>query len=414
MVKTFFIGFLTLWISVLYSQKHARDSVSPLKPIACDCKQAVNLTIGWNTKYGPTVDTKGYGAIQEIPVKEKLSKYYFETEHNSAWYLLKINAEGELVVDIKPQDPTNDYDFLLFKYTDSNFCRDFLLRKLIPVRSNISRVSEEDSGKTGLSSNAKVEYETRGKGFAYSKSIQVKKGEQYMLVLDNVYDSGKGHTIFFHILKDYNFSGKILDDDSVPIKADISITSRSGKVVAKTVSDKTTGEYNITVPLQIADHYTLLYSGENTFFDIYAITPLPKQKDTIRYKPAVLTKLKDSATYVLKNIHFYGDSAGVLPQSFPTLEGLYAFLTIHKNMTIRIEGHLNPALGYDKGPLYAQRLSEARAKTVYDYLVNRGIQKERLSRIGFNFRYPLYPHPTDPDQEEQNRRVEIRIISLGE
>ena len=208
-----------------------------------------------------------------------------------------------------------------------------------------------------------------------------------------------------------------MDDDSLPVAADISVTAKNGIVVAKTESDKTTGKYNITVPLQIAENYTLLYYGENTFFDIHVIKPLPKQKDTVNYKPVVLAKLKDSATYVLKNILFYGDSAGVLPQSLPTLEGLYAFLIIHKNMTIRIEGHLNPVSGggwYNKTPIEQQRLSEARARMVYDYLVTKGIGKERLSIIGFNSRYPLYPHPTDPDQAEQNRRVEIRVISMGE
>ena len=396
----------------MYSQNKAKNIAPKLKLIACDCKKAIKLTINVSTKYGPTVDTKGYGDIQEIPVHDKHSKYYFETEHNSAWYLLTINVDGELVFDIKPVRPTDDYDFLLFKYTDSTFCKNFMMRKLIPVRSNISRVSDEDSGNTGLSPTSKVEYETRGKGFSYSRSITVKKGEQYMLVLDNVYDSGKGHTIFFHTVKEINFSGKTIGDDSLPIAANISVLEKSGKVVAKTKSDKITGEYNFTIPLQIARKYTLMYYNDSSFFDIKTLLVGANQRDSINYKPVVLAKLKEDKAYKLKNILFYGDSSGILPESETTLEGLYDFLIIHNKMKICIEGHIHPSGGRSLN--WNQQLSERRAMAVYTYLVNRGIEKERLSTKGFGGTRPLFPGTASEFLARQNRRVEIRIISTGE
>ncbi len=412
MVKSFFSALFILYVSVLFAQNTKNDSAHPLKPIGCDCKKAVKITVGWNSKYGPTMDTKGFGDIEEIPVKDKHSKYYFEAEHNSAWYLLKMNADGELVFDIVPVDPKNDYDFLLFKYRDSGFCRNFLERKLIPVRSNISRVSDEDSGKTGLSIKAKVEYETRGKGFSYSKSIHVKKDEQYMLVLDNVNDSGRGHTILFHILKEFNISGKTLDDDSMPIAADVTITAKNGTVLAKTESDKTTGEYNLTVPLQMVTQYNLICNTQNSFFDINPFFTGLKQKDTIRYKPVILPKLIAGKKYKLKNILFEPGLAVPLEESYVTMGVLYTILTNHKNMTIIIEGHVNSP--GDSTSNVAWNLSVERAKTVYNYLISKGINRERLKTMGFGGRHPIYFNPKDWNEEEQNRRVEIRIISLGE
>lgn len=425
MLKTALAIFLVFCSSLLYAQNKANGGIPALKPIACDCKKAVNISIDWNTTYGPTVDTKGYGDIQEIPVRDKHSKYYFETEHNSAWYLIRPLHDGELVFDIIPENPSDDYDFLLFKYTDTNFCKDFIAKKLIPVRSNISRVTYIDSGRTGLSSTAKIEYETRGKGFAYSKSIQVTKGEKYMLILDNVYDGGKGHTIALHILKNYTFSGKTVDDDSVPVSATISVSGKDGTVITKTESDKTTGDYNFTAPLQMGGQYTITYYTPNSFFDIKNFTPIIKKKDTVEYKPVVLPALKANKTYKLKNILFYSDSDGILPQSLPTLKMLYAILTIHNKMIIRIEGHVNP-IG-DGNSSYEMDLSQRRARTVYSYLVNKGIKKERLSTIGFGGKYPLHiisneiffkPYPREyyiqEEKAQQNRRVEIRIISMGE
>lgn len=410
MIKAFFTSILILCISALHSQGFLKDSTSPLKPIACDCKQAIKLTIGWNYKYGPTVDTKGYGKIQEIPVSEKNSKYYFESEHNSAWYLLNINLDGDLILDIKPVDSTNDYDFLLFKYTDTSFCRNFLKRKLIPERSNLSRVNSKTGGETGLSAMATQEYVKRGIGDTYSKSIHVKKGEQYMLILDNVYDNGKGHTIFFHIGKNIAILGKIIDQDSVPISAEVTIKDKFGAVVAKTESDNRTGDYTLIAPLVVDQRYILNIENYYSIIDTKGFLVKASTPDTIKNKPRVLPQMKPGKTFNMSDILFYGDSPEMLPSCLPRVDLLYAFLVVHNKMKILIEGHVDDpynSRSYD----WDQNLSESRSKTVYDYLSQKGIDSTRMSKIGYANKHPVYPYPKNEGEDQANRRVAIYIIS---
>ncbi|WP_234424308.1 hypothetical protein [Aquimarina sp. Aq107] len=53
-------------------------------------------------------------------------------------------------------------------------------------------------------------------------------------------------------------------------------------------------------------------------------------------------------------------------------------------------------------------LSTRRAKKVYDFLISNGIDKERLSYIGFEGKFPLGTYP------QYNRRVEIEITDIKE
>jgi outer membrane protein OmpA-like peptidoglycan-associated protein len=54
-------------------------------------------------------------------------------------------------------------------------------------------------------------------------------------------------------------------------------------------------------------------------------------------------------------------------------------------------------------------LSQQRADAVADYLVRRGIPKERIFARGFGERYPLASNNT-PEGRMENRRVEIHLF----
>lgn len=97
----------------------ASKTTSTYKPISADCPQAIKINVTTGSYYGPTFPSNGFGQKQEFTTNNSLT---FEGEHNSAWYLLSVTRDGELVFEIVPQDTTNDYDFLLYNYTDSTFC----------------------------------------------------------------------------------------------------------------------------------------------------------------------------------------------------------------------------------------------------------------------------------------------------
>ncbi|MFI5164536.1 MAG: OmpA family protein, partial [Bacteroidia bacterium] len=338
---------------------------------------------------------------------KKNDLYFFEKEHNSAWYYFNVMYDGDLVLEITPSKSDDDYDFLLFKWTDSSFCRNLVSKKTLPVRTNLARTGKDDNGVTGLSGFSDKEFIHAGPGKTFSKSLPVKKGERYYLVLDNVYHDGGGHIIKLGYEKEVQINGIILNDDNQPIKAEVILADEKGKEVAKTESDSITGKYNMTVKLWESAPYTISFENDSFFIDSKQITTDYKLNDI----KTVLPKLKGGKKYTLGGINFYGNLPVLLPESHASVNALYRLMKKNKNMVIRIEGHVNDP-NFTSEPAFRQELSEHRATTIYNYLVSRNIAKERMSIIGFGNKYMLYPHPKNEEEEGKNMRVEINVISI--
>ena len=148
-----------------------------------DCNRALNIAPV--DSFGFTTPPPGTGKVMEYKKNPEKSLYYFEDEHHTSWYKLQMPYNGMLTFDIIPLNIDDDYDFILYKYTDSNFCKDVKARKILPERTAISRNDKSIGSKTGLSITATQKYIHSGPGESYSSALKVSKGETYYLVLDN-------------------------------------------------------------------------------------------------------------------------------------------------------------------------------------------------------------------------------------
>jgi len=89
-----------------------------------------------------------------------------------------------------------------------------------------------------------------------------------------------------------------------------------------------------------------------------------------------------------------------------------SFMKENPTVKIEIEGHVNnQVLMDDSNDKFNQELSEMRAKAVYNYLISNGISSDRLRWIGYGSRRMLYPQAKNEYEEQQNRRVEVKILS---
>jgi len=381
------------------------------KPISADCSIPIPITINVSTTYGPTVPPNEFGLVKEIDGRQKNA---FEEEHNSAWYLLSISKDGELGFEIVPVDTLNDYDFIIYNYTDSTFCDKLQKNKLQPIRSNLANIKRSVKGITGLQPDANAISIGKGIGNAYSKTIEVKKGEKYMLVLDNVHPEGKGHTIFFSYLKNIELKGKVVGADSIPLIADIILSDNKGRTVEETQSNAQ-GEYKINTQIKENQNYNLTFTSENTFVQTATInTKDLKGTAVFTDIKVVLPKLKKGDKYKLGNINFFGDQAILLPESYPSVEALYKLMKKNKNMVIQIEGHTNGDdwnLPIQKQSPREKILSDDRALTVYNRLIQKGIDKNRMRTAGFGSTVPIVKHAQEPEAT-LNRRVEIKIVTI--
>ncbi len=143
--------------------------------------------------------------------------------------------------------------------------------------------------------------------------------------------------------------------------------------------------------------------------------PRPR-KDTARLTTAnsveELKNLKTGSTFLLKNVYFPADRHIINPQSAETLEKLYVVLRDNPTLKISIEGHVccvKDAPDAFDVDTYEPTLSVNRAKAIYNYLVDKGIDANRLKYAGFGHRRPVVVDERNEQDAEKNRRVEIRV-----
>ena len=118
-----------------------------------------------------------------------------------------------------------------------------------------------------------------------------------------------------------------------------------------------------------------------------------------------LNKLKLGKSVILKNVNFEFDSYVLLPDADTILKTLLTYLNDNPKIRILISGHTDD-LGSEE---YNLELSINRAKAVYNWLINSGIESDRLKFTGFGKSQPLYKD-TNEKSRALNRRVEVKVI----
>ena len=141
---------------------------------------------------------ESFGKQLEIKNNSSKSIYFFEKEHNTIWLKFSSPYDALMCFDIIPMDSTYDFDFLLFKNDNVNFCDKLSIGQIKPLRSNISRNDLKNKSITGLKIEAKQNFIHSGVQPIYSKAIEVNKTESYFLVIDNVYGGKGGFSIQFN------------------------------------------------------------------------------------------------------------------------------------------------------------------------------------------------------------------------
>lgn len=193
------------------------------------------------------------------------------------------------------------------------------------------------------------------------------------------------------------------EDTTKPIKATVQIKSLESKRVTFIPVDED-GDY--VASLLKNEDYLLTIKGE----DIVYQSTYVAAKDSIT-APVIKLEMEVQPIevgmhYRLHNIYFAFNSADILSSSQKVLDEFIVFLNDHPTMTISIEGHTDN-VGSDEFNLI---LSENRAKAVYNYLVNNGIDANRLQYKGFGKTTPIATNETE-EGRAMNRRTEFVILN---
>ncbi|MFM7155839.1 MAG: OmpA family protein [Bacteroidota bacterium] len=195
--------------------------------------------------------------------------------------------------------------------------------------------------------------------------------------------------------------------------ADALITFRS-KTRRDSVRTDSSGIYSVRLPKDSvikADIQAAGYMFQDKIMKIYGSPELYKKyrvSPDIELKPA-----KAGEKAVLRDLFFVGNEAILLKVSEPELPKILRFMQINPGLQVEVAGHINhPGVKPAFLEKWEWELSTRRAKLVYDYLLTNGIARERMSYKGYGNTEMLFPNAKNSEEEQQNRRVEIRVLSI--
>ena len=183
------------------------------------------------------------------------------------------------------------------------------------------------------------------------------------------------------------------------------INLKTNQAAYNEITDKITGDFMAVMPANenyafnaFADGY-LLYSKH---FDIK-----PADANKPFELEILLDKIKIGSRVLLNNIFFDTNKFELLETSMIELNILSDLLKNNPSMVIEIQGHTDNVGDVKTN----QKLSENRAKAVYDYLVGNGIDKKQLNYKGYGEEKPAFENTTE-EGRQKNRRTEFLVVKI--
>jgi outer membrane protein OmpA-like peptidoglycan-associated protein len=195
-------------------------------------------------------------------------------------------------------------------------------------------------------------------------------------------------------------------ENNKPLLATLTfIDIETGKTVNEVQSDKVTGEYLLTLPLG-KDYVVNANANQYLFFSQFFSL---KNKNTVEpyIQNIQLEKLQAEKKLILENVFYEKDSFQLKSESFIELNKVAEFLLKNSQLKIEIGGHTDNT----GNETYNLKLSEQRAKSIYDYLVAQKVAATQLTYKGYGDKMPIADNETD-NGKARNRRTELKIISL--
>jgi outer membrane protein OmpA-like peptidoglycan-associated protein len=179
----------------------------------------------------------------------------------------------------------------------------------------------------------------------------------------------------------------------------------TAELIAVSKSNSATGKYLVVLPA--GKTYSVSANKEGFFFhsELFDIPSTSKFK-TIK-KDIELKPIEKGAKIVLNNIFFETGKATLTSQSRVELEKAINLMKTNVSMIIEVGGHTDN-VGDDA---FNMKLSHERAKSVREYLVNGGIESNRVQAKGYGESNPVATNDTD-DGRKSNRRTEFIILEF--
>ena len=125
---------------------------------------------------------------------------------------------------------------------------------------------------------------------------------------------------------------------------------------------------------------------------------------------SVYPKFSVVDSFDIENINFIADRAIITPESMNSTPTLISKLRSYHGTHFDIVGHVNYQSKKDQAYLKDLfKLSEDRAKVIFELLLDNGFSMKSLSYKGVGNSQPLIPAPVSDEERKRNMRVQIIV-----
>jgi outer membrane protein OmpA-like peptidoglycan-associated protein/tetratricopeptide (TPR) repeat protein len=216
-------------------------------------------------------------------------------------------------------------------------------------------------------------------------------------------------------IKTLYFEGLVVDaitKKPIPGKFQL-IDIKTGKEVIRSEADPVSGEFMVSLPVGKEYAVNVSYPGYNFYSQNFNMEV--KENQEAMHIDINMVPIGSDLPVVLANVFFDLNQAKLRPESFIELNKLRDLLVKNASIKIEIGGHTDTRGDANEN----QILSEGRANSVKNYLIEQGIDPSRLTAIGYGESQPkisdeeIAKLKTALEQEkahQQNRRTEYKFV----
>lgn len=346
--------------------------------------------------------TPNTGAF-EMNVKQ-LGKYKLGVKERTRFY------DKIVAVDTLKVGKHERVIYLYPKYRFSLKVQDSLTNDIIPsatvtlVYKNKALKEEGVTDKLGYIYNLLRNYKMRDK--VEIDLIIEKEGYQKKIVPKSfILDTAVIVNSFIKLIKkkEISYELEIVDEQGNPIIAQIEIVNNTTN--ASVYKKKPNGRERIS--LKSGENYGISVAADGYLFQSENLD-IPEDAEYSKVKRIVLKRLTKGSNIVLNNVFFDHARATLSPSSINELNRLYDILVSNPSMKIELSGHTDNS----GSKITNKKLSLARAKSVVDYLISKGIGANRLTSVGYGFDKPVASNLTE-EGRQLNRRTELKILEIN-
>ena len=376
----FFLVVQNVSISIAQEESETSENIG-------DCFGAIQIPI--DEQVEPTFT--GYAGAEDDLSKWK-SSLSLETS-NTLWLTFKAPLNG--TIELQGNFEVLPLELLIFQLEKNETCKELQEKKVtLSFQKNYNDASKLDT------------------------NFQLEKGESIYLYFNTSQETKKS----------LNLNARFLIEDKSGASASLKViedlrTDESKPTFQIKIRDaKTKLPVESRIIISESKNFNALYTASDMYLnrngylkfqmkvdapgyffkDIFINVRDDEEKELTVY----LNPLEKNQQIELEGIQFLPQSTVFTEEAKPKLRRLRDFLALNKDVQIEIQGHVH-RIG--KNNWKSKRVSKQRAKEVKEYLVQNGIEEDRMTVKGFGNSKMKYPEPNTDEQRSANRRVEIKI-----